>query len=389
VGAVEGTGSVMPDLGLVSVHDFDDWVAGFGPLLAPADTHRDEMAFWMYSSGSTGRPKGVVHLHHDMPYTFESYARHVLALREDDVVFSPPKVFFAYGFGNSVTFPFSVGATTVLHPGRPDAESVYDAIEQHRPTVLFGLPTLYNSLLAHPGGAARDLTSLRLCLSAAEVLSEGVFETWRKRTGLRIVEGLGSTEVLHIYLSNRVDRQVLGASGARVPGYEIRLTDPEGREVPRGEPGILWVRGDSQAPAYWNRPDKTAETMRESWIWTGDRFREDADGFLHFEGRADDMVKVSGQWVHPLEVERTLAGHPSVRECVVMAVENEDRLVSLRAWVALAPGVAADAVTTRALQDHVKQRLVPFKAPREITFLGALPKTGTDKIDRQALRRQR
>jgi acetyl-CoA synthetase len=149
------------------------------------------------------------------------------------------------------------------------------------------------------------------------------------------------------------------------------------------------VRGDSQAPAYWNRPDKTAETMRESWIWTGDRFREDADGFLHFEGRADDMVKVSGQWVHPLEVERTLAGHPSVRECVVMAVENEDRLVSLRAWVALAPGVAADAVTTRALQDHVKQRLVPFKAPREITFLGALPKTGTDKIDRQALRRQR
>lgn len=216
------------------------------------------------------------------------------------------------------------------------------------------------------------------------MLSGEVFREWERRTGLRIVEGLGSTEVLHIYLSNTRERQVPGASGARVPGYELRLVDPEGQPVPRGEPGILMVRGDSQAPQYWNRPDKTAETMRDGWIWTGDRFREDADGFFHFEGRADDLVKVSGQWVLPLEVERCLAEHPAVRECAVLAVEDERRLVSLKAWVALRPGAAADAAE---LQSFVKSRLVPYKYPRTVAFLDALPKTGTDKIDRQALRK--
>lgn len=370
---VAGEGDV-PDLGLATVHRFDAWTAGESAQLEPCDTHRDEMAFWMYSSGSTGRPKGVVHLHHDAPYTHESYGRRVLGIREDDVVFSPPKIFFAYGFGNSLTFPFSAGATTVLLPGRPDPEAVFAAIEKQRPTILFGLPTLYNALIAHPGSASRDLSSLRLCLSAAEVLSGDMFREWERRTGLRIVEGLGSTEVLHIYLSNRVDRQVEGASGARVPGYEIRL---DGQ-------GVMLVRGDSQAPHYWNRPDKTAETMRDGWIWTGDRFREDAEGFFHFEGRADDLVKVSGQWVLPLEVERCLAGHAAVRECVVLAVEDENRLVSLKAWVVLRDGERADA---KALQDFVKSRLVPYKYPRHVVFMDALPKTGTDKVDRQALRR--
>ena len=260
------------------------------------------MAFWMYSSGSTGRPKGVVHLQHDAPYTHEAYGKGIVGIREGDIVFSPPKIFFAYGFGNSLTFPFSVGATTVLHPGRPDPEAVLGAIERHRPTMLFGLPTLYNSLVTHPAFKERDLSSLRLCLSAAEVLSADVFREWEQRTGLRIVEGLGSTEVLHIYLSNRTDKQVLGASGARVPGYEIKLTDADGNPVASGEAGILWVRGDSQSPRYWNRPEKTAETMRDSWIWTGDRFREDQEGFFYFEGRADDMVKVSGQWVTFLNI---------------------------------------------------------------------------------------
>ncbi|MBL8343465.1 MAG: benzoate-CoA ligase family protein [Rubrivivax sp.] len=372
---------------VVHVSRWDEAVAAAPAQLDEAPTHRDEMAFWMYSSGSTGRPKGVVHLHHDAPYTHAAYGQRVLGLRESDIVFSPPKIFFAYGFGNALTFPFAVGATTVLHPGRPDPEAVFTLIERHRPTVLFGLPTLYNALLVHPGGERRDLASLRLCVSAAETLSQEMFNEWQRRYRLPIVEGLGSTEVLHIYLSNRADRHKPGASGARVPGYEVRLCDPEGVEVPRGEPGILWVRGDSNAPFYWRRPDKTAQTMRAGgWVCTGDRFREDAEGFYGFEGRADDLVKVSGQWVHPLEVERALAEHPAVRECAVLAVEDANRLMTLQAWVALRPGHAAGAQTTRALQQFVKRALVPFKYPRLVHYRDELPKTGTGKIDRQRLR---
>ena len=344
------------------------------------------MAFWMYSSGSTGRPKGVVHLQHDAKYTFESYGRHTLGIRADDIVFSPPKIFFAYGFGNSLTFPFSVGGSAVLHPGRPDPEAVLTAIERHRPTILFGLPTLYGALLAHPGSERRDLSSLRLCVSAAEVLSSEMFREWQRRYGLGIVEGLGSTEVLHIYLSNRVDQQKPGASGARVPGYEIKLTDIDGNPVQRGESGVMWVRGDSSAPLYWNRPDKTQETMRQGWIWTGDRFHEDEDSFYFFEGRADDLVKVSGQWVHPLEIERCLAEHPAILECAVLAVEDANRLMSVHAWVALRPGHTPGPETTRELQTFVKQRLLPYKYPRTIEYLDTLPKTGTGKLDRQALK---
>jgi benzoate-CoA ligase family protein len=371
---------------LYSVHAWDEWLAAQSAAPAAADTHRDEMAFWMYSSGSTGRPKGVVHLHHDAAYTFESYGRRVLGLRESDIVFSPPKIFFAYGFGNSLTFPFSVGAAAVLHPGRPDPESVFAAIERYRPTLLFGLPTLYSALLSHPGSERRDLSSLRLCVSAAEVLSQELFLEWRRRYGLSIVEGLGSTEVLHMYLSNRIDAQKPGASGGRVPGYEIKLTDSDGNPVERGASGVMWVRGDSAAPFYWNRADKTRETMREGWIWTGDRFHEDADGCYYFEGRADDLIKVSGQWIHPLEIERCLAEHPAVRECAVLGIEQANRLMSVHAWVALRPGYAAGAELTRTLQAFVKERLLPFKYPRQIEYLDVLPTTGTGKIDRQALK---
>lgn len=381
-----GDAAQQPSPRLHTVHAWDQWLESQPTELAAADTHRDEMAFWMYSSGSTGRPKGVVHLQHDPVYTFESYGRRVLGMREDDVVFSPPKIFFAYGFGNSLTFPFSVGATAVLHPGRADAESVLSVIERDRPTILFGLPTLYSALLSYSGSERRDLSSLRLCVSAAEVLSGEMFREWRRRYRLPIVEGLGSTEVLHMYLSNRIDNPKPGASGARVPGYEIKLTDMDGKVVPRGDSGLLWVRGDSSAPMYWNRPDKTQETMRDGWIWTGDRFHEDEDGCYYFEGRADDLIKVSGQWIHPLEVERCLAEHPAVGECAVLGVEDANRLMSLRAWVALRPGIAADVDTTRALQDFVKQRLLPYKYPRVIEYLEMLPKTGTGKIDRQVLK---
>ena len=371
---------------LASHHDWEYWSAQPFAALTPADTHRDDMAFWMYSSGSTGRPKGVVHLQHDALYTYLAYGRGILGIAESDVVFSPPKLFFAYGFGNSLTFPLGRGATAVLMSGRPDAEAVFATIERYRPTVFFALPTLYTSLYAHLGAERRDLSSVRLCLSAAETLSVELFEAWRRRYRLTIVEGLGSTEVLHIYLSNTPASQRAGASGRRVPGYEIRLTHPDGQSVAPGESGVLWVRGHSQAPCYWNRPDKTAETMRDDWIYTGDRFRADADGYYFFEGRADELVKVSGQWVVPLEVERCLALNPLVRECAVIAIENSDRLMTLAAFVALHDPTRAGDELTDALQRFVKERLLPYKYPRLVHYVDTLPKTGTGKIDRQALK---
>ena len=364
------------------------WLPGFAADLAEADTHRDEMAFWMYSSGSTGRPKGIVHLQHDMAYSEQAFARHVLKLKPDDICFSVPKIFFAYGFGNAITFPFSVGAATLLLPGQPRSSTIFEAIERYRPTVFFGLPTLYTSLTKAEGAAATDFSSLRMALSAAEVLSADVFNGWKSLTGLEIVEGLGSTEALHIYLSNRPEQKKLGAAGLRVPGYEILLRDSDGRDVADGEEGILWVRGDSNTPLYWNRPDKSAETIREAgWIYTGDRFVRDRDGFHFFRGRADDLIKISGQWVYPLEVELCLAEHPDVRECAVFAAELPDRRMTLKAVVVMNNRAFEAVETTRRLQDYVKAKLLPYKYPREIAFMDELPKTGTGKIDRQAVMR--
>jgi benzoate-CoA ligase family protein len=365
-----------------------DWLSNFPGELFAADTHRNEMAFWMYSSGSTGRPKGIVHLQHDMAYSEQAFAQNFLKLEPNDICFSVPKMFFAYGFGNSVTFPFSVGAATLLLPGQPRPQAIFEAIARYRPTVFFGLPTLYTSLTKAEGADKADFTSLRMAVSAAEVLSSEVFNGWKRLTGLEIVEGLGSTEVLHIYLSNREEKKKLGAAGLRVPGYEIALRDSDGNEVGNNEEGILWVRGDSNTPLYWNRPDKSAETIREGgWIYTGDRFVRDADGFYFFRGRADDLIKISGQWVYPLEVELCLAEHPDVHECAVFAAELPDRRMTLKAVVVL-NGVTNDEIgTTKALQDFVKAKLLPYKYPREIKFAPELPKTGTGKIDRQAVMR--
>ena len=362
------------------------WLAGFSANLAEARTHRDEMAFWMYSSGSTGRPKGIVHLQHDMAYSEAAFARSVLQLNPFDICFSVPKIFFAYGFGNSITFPFAAGAATLLLPGQPKPAAIFAAIGRFRPTVFSGLPTLYTSLTKADKAAEADFSSLRMALSAAEVLSVEVFKDWKALTGLEIIEGLGSTEVLHIYLSNRPDRKKPGAAGLRVPGYEIALRDKDGREVGDGEEGILWVRGDSNTPLYWNRPDKSAETIREGgWIYSGDRFVRDADGFHFFRGRADDLIKISGQWVYPLEVELCLAEHPQVRECAVFAAELPDRRMTLKAVVVMNAGAFDAGAATRMLQDFVKARLLPYKYPREVRFVDELPKTGTGKIDRQAL----
>jgi benzoate-CoA ligase family protein len=364
------------------------WLPDFSTDLAEADTHRNEMAFWMYSSGSTGRPKGIVHLQHDMAYSEVAFAQSVLKLKPDDICFSVPKIFFAYGFGNSITFPFSAGAATLLLPGQPKPAAIFEAIERFRPSMFFGLPTLYTSLTKADGAAATDFSSLRMALSAAEVLSAEVFNGWKTLTGLDIVEGLGSTEVLHIYLSNRPENKKLGAAGLRVPGYEIALKDKDGREVADNEEGILWVRGDSNTPLYWNRPDKSAETIREEgWIYTGDRFVRDSDGFHFFRGRADDLIKISGQWVYPLEVELCLIEHPDVRECAVFAAELPDRRMTLKAVVVMNRRAFDANDTTKMLQDFVKTKLLPYKYPREIRFADELPKTGTGKIDRQALLR--
>ncbi|UEM12301.1 benzoate-CoA ligase family protein [Bradyrhizobium barranii subsp. barranii] len=364
------------------------WLARFPAELAEADTDRDEMAFWMYSSGSTGRPKGIVHLQHDMAYSDAAFAQNVLKLTPGDICFSVPKIFFAYGFGNSVTFPFSAGAATLLLPGQPKPASIFAAIEQHKPTVFFGLPTLYTSLTKAEGADKTNFSSLRMSLSAAEVLSADVFNGWKTLTGLEIVEGLGSTEVLHIYLSNRPEQKKLGAAGLRVPGYEVALRDKDGREVGDDEEGILWVRGDSNTPLYWNRPDKSAETIREGgWIYTGDRFVRDAEGFHFFRGRADDLIKISGQWVYPLEVELCLADHPDIRECAVFAAELPDRRMTLKAVVVMNNRATDQNEATRRLQDYVKGKLLPYKYPREVIFIDELPKTGTGKIDRQALLR--
>jgi acetyl-CoA synthetase len=366
----------------------ETWLPGFPAELAEADTHRNEMAFWMYSSGSTGRPKGIVHLQHDMAYTDAAFARNLLKLRADDVCFSVPKMFFAYGFGNSITFPFSVGAATLLLPGQPRPAGIFEAIARFRPSVFFGLPTLYTSLTKADGADGADFSSLRMALSAAEVLSADVSNGWKRLTGLEIVEGLGSTEALHIYLSNRQDMKKPGAAGLRVPGYEVVLKDKDGREVGDNEEGILWVRGDSNTPLYWNRPDKTAETVRdEGWIYTGDRFVRDSDGFHFFRGRADDLIKISGQWVYPLEVELCLAEHPQVRECAVYAAELPDRRMTLKAVVVMNASTFDEGEATKMLQEFVKAKLLPYKYPREISFIDELPKTGTGKIDRQAVMR--
>jgi len=365
-----------------------DWsvVRDASAELAEAPTGPADMAFWMYSSGSTGRPKGVIHSHGDAIYTAETYGRHILKIGPDDICFSVPKVFFAYGFGNSVTFPMAVGAAAVLYSGRPDPAAIFQQIAKHRPTMLFGLPTLYTALMRHADAEGADLSSVRLCLSAAEVLSAEISEAWAARFGLNIVEGLGSTEMLHIYLSNTEEDRRVGSAGKVVPGYRVKLVKPDGSEAGDDEEGVLWAQGHSALAGYWNRPDKTSETLRDGWVQTGDRFLRDADGFHYFRGRADDLVKVSGQWVYPLEIELALNEHPKVHEACVLAMEMPDRRMTIRAWIAPRDGLDGDAALEKELQDYAKATLLPHKYPRRIVFLNALPKTGTGKIDRAGLR---
>ena len=362
----------------------EDFLAEQKCEMERANTSADDMAFWMYSSGTTGRPKGIVHLHHDMAYVQDSFGHNILKLKDDDICYSVPKAYFAYGFGNSLIFPISQGTTVLMMPGQPRPEIVLEAIETYKPTVLFGLPTLYTALARADDVLHRDLSSLRQSMSAAEILSEDVYNAWKQKVGHGPTEGLGSTELLHIYLSNSLDDHRIGAAGARAPGYEVRLETPEGKSVEPGEEGVMLVRGHSSSPTYWNRPDKTRDTMRGEWMYTGDRFIE-ADGYYYFQGRADDLIKISGQWVWPLEVERCLSEHPEVHECAVLAHQLDDKRMALRAVVNLVKGNEPGEQQTRKLRNYVKSILTPYKSPRIFEYVAELPKTGTGKIDRQAL----
>jgi benzoate-CoA ligase family protein len=366
---------------------WEDLVAKASPRLEAAPTSRDDAAFWLYSSGSTGFPKGAVHLHHDMVVCQETYARQVLGIRESDRVYSAAKLFFAYGLGNAGYFPMGVGAQSVLYPGRPTPEVVFDILAQHRPTLFFGVPTLYAGMLAVKDAEKRyDLSALRLCVSAGESLPDEIYKRWRERFGVEIIDGIGTTEILHIFLSNRPGAARPGSTGLPVPGYEAAIVDDDGRPVPRGEIGNLRVKGDSTMAYYWNKHDKTREALFGSWIQTGDKYYQDEDGYFWYAGRADDMLKVGGIWVSPVEVEATLVRHPAVLEAAVVGNEDTDRLVKPKAFVVLKDPSAGGAGLDDELKAFVKDKIAPYKYPRWIEFVAELPKTATGKIQRFKLR---
>jgi benzoate-CoA ligase family protein len=366
-------------------HDFAGLLAEHAGELPPANTHRDDPAFWLYSSGSTGRPKGVVHLQHDLPYTCHTYATQVLGIREDDVCLSTTKQFHAYGLGNSLSFPYWVGATTVLLQGRPVPDRVLDAVEHHRPTLFFSVPTLFNAMLAASADQRRDLSSVRLCISAAESLPAEIWRRWHDTFGLTILDGIGSTEMLHIFCSNSPGDVRPGSSGRPVPGYDLKLLDEELKATPPGETGNLYVRGDSALAGYWRQHEKTKRTILGDWVATGDRYRQDADAYWWYQGRADDMLKVGGLWVSPVEIEQALGEHAAVFECAVVQVQVEG-LTRIKAVVVPAGTHADPQRLTPELQEWCKQRLQRYEYPHLVEYVDELPKTTTGKIQRYKLR---
>jgi benzoate-CoA ligase len=351
-----------------------------------ADTHADDFAFWLYSSGSTGRPKGTVHSHANLYWTAELYGKPVLGMREDDVVFSAAKLFFAYGLGNAFTFPLSVGATTVLMAERPTPQAVFKRLVERKPTVFAGVPTLYVGMLASPELPPREQTALRICASAGEMLPREVGEKFRDHFGADILDGLGSTEMLHIFLSNRSGDVRYGVTGKPVEGYDIELRDEQGKPVGVGEVGDLYIRGPSAALMYWTNRDKSRATFLGDWVRSGDKYVKDADGYYTYAGRSDDMLKVSGQYVSPIEVESALVAHPAVLECAVVGRPDSEGLTKTVAYVVLRAGQVPGEALCAELKAFVKGRLAPHKYPRDILFVEDLPKTATGKIQRFKLR---
>jgi len=361
-------------------------MAGAGKDFAPAATTCDDACFWLYSSGSTGAPKGTIHVHSSLISTAELYAKPILGIREDDVVFSAAKLFFAYGLGNGLTFPLSVGATTVLMAERPTPGAVFARLRKHQPTIFYGVPTLYAALLASPDLPARGELSMRVCTSAGEALPAEIGKRWTEHFGVEILDGLGSTEMLHIYLSNRPGSVRYGTSGHPVPGYELRIVGDDGRPVAPGEVGELQVSGPTAAMAYWNNREKSRATFQGPWTRSGDKYSIDTDGCYVYAGRTDDMLKVSGIYVSPIEVESALITHPAVLEAAVIGKADEEELIKPVAYVVLKSGRQPSDALAEELRQHVKSQLAPYKYPRWIEFIDELPKTATGKIQRFKLR---
>jgi benzoate-CoA ligase family protein len=372
----------------VSCAVWRDWIASASDTLAPAKTSALDSAFMLYTSGSGGTPKAAVHRHGDMLVATRNYAQGVLGLRENDVTFSTSKLFFAYGLGNGMYFPLALGASTILNPKRASAEHVIELVPKYRPTVFFSVPTFYAAILreAETAGRRLDFASVRLCVSAGETLPAEIFDRWKRAIGLEILDGIGSTEMLHIFISSRPGQCKPGSCGFPVSGYDARIVDDPGDEVPAGEIGNLWVRGASALAEYWRIPQLTARTKRGDWVVTGDKFLCDRDGYYHYCGRADDMLKVAGMWVSPVEVENALLGHPHVAEAAVVGATDARGLTYAVAYITLRPGCKESDDLAAEIRGHVKARLVSHKVPREVRFCGELPKTVTGKIQRFKLR---
>ena len=376
----------MPANPPLPANDLTEWLPRQSPA-TPADTCADDIAFWLYSSGSTGRPKGAVHTHANLYWTAALYAQPVLGLSENDVCFSAAKLFFAYGLGNALSFPLSVGATTILMAERPTPAAVFARWRTHQPTVFFGAPTGYAGMLASPDLPPREAVALRLCSSAGEALPREIGERFTAKFGCEIIDGIGSTEMLHIFLSNRPGDVRYGSTGKPVPGYQVELRDEAGQVIEATETiGDLFIDGPSAALMYWSDRRRSVTTFLGHWTRSGDKYFRDADGYYVYAGRGDDMLKVSGQYVSPFEVESTLMQHAAVLEAAVIGIDDENGLTRARAFVVLKDAKQAGDALAAELQAFVKSRLAPHKYPRQIDFLAELPKTATGKIQRFRLR---
>jgi benzoate-CoA ligase family protein len=350
-------------------------------LAAPTDD-----CFWLYSSGSTGRPKGAVHAQRDMVVTSELYGVRILAVTESDISFSAAKLFFAYGLGNGMTFPLWTGSTAILDDRRPTPDTTFETIETFKPSLYYGVPALYAAQLVALDKAGRDLSSVRACVSAGEALPAEIFRRWKEKTGTTILDGIGSTEALHIFIGNRLGDHKPGTSGKPVAGYEVRILDENGKPVPKGERGRLWIRAESAAKYYWNKPEKTAETMVEGWLNTGDTYRQDDEGYFIYDGRSDDMLKVGGIWCSPVEIENCLIGHSAVLEVAIVGQADEHELTKPKAFVVLKQAGDGGPALTEELMALCKKTLAPYKYPRWVEYVAELPKTATGKIQRFKLR---
>jgi len=372
----------------VSCAKWSAWIAAASEQLVAADTSPGDPAFMLYTSGSGGAPKAAVHRHADMLIASRNYAQNVLGLHADDLTFSVSKLFFAYGLGNGMYFPLSAGACTLLNPQHTNVAHVLEMVARHRPTIFFAVPTLYVAILRETERPNQrvDFSSVRKCVSAGETLPAEIFNAWKRRFGIEILDGIGSTEMLHVFISSIPGKCKPGSCGFPVPGYEIRIVDDHAEPVPGGEIGNLWVRGGSAFAEYWRIPELTARTKRGGWVVTGDKFFCDSDGYYHYCGRADDMLKVAGMWVSPMEVENALLGHPHIAEAAVVGATDERGLSYSVAHVVLRGNVQGSEKLAAEICEHVKARLVSYKVPREVQFCSELPKTVTGKIQRFKLR---